>query len=386
MADPIITKIELQTYECERENLGTDYNGFNIVYEPGNRIKSQGNVLRIETDQGIVGEYAGGRAAEFSTIPIFAHFLIGRSALQRELIYTEVKRALRQVARIGLAPIDIALWDIAGKLYDQPVYKLLGGYKESVPCYASTYHGDHQPDGLSTPEAFADFAEQCLEMGYPAFKIHGWGRAPVSQEVANVHAVGKRVGDKMDLMLDPACELTTFGDAVKVGWACDENRFFWYEDPYRDGGISQFAHRKLRQLITTPILQTEHVRSLEPHIDFALADATDYVRGDVGYDGITGVIKLAYACEALGIDLEFHGPGPAQRQCMAAIRNTNYYEMGLLHPKAPASHEPELYLDYRDELDAIDANGHVPIPQGPGLGVEINWDWVERNRVSVVEW
>ncbi len=386
MADPIITKIELHTYTFERENLGTDYNGFNIVYEPGNRIKHQGNVLRVETDQGITGEFAGGRDAEFSTIPIFAHFLIGRSALQRELIYTEVKRALRQVARIGLAPIDIALWDIAGKLYDQPIYKLLGGYKESVPCYASTYHGDHQPDGLSSPEAFADFAEQCLEMGYPAFKIHGWGRAPVSQEVANVHAVGKRVGDKMDLMLDPACELITFGDAVKVGWACDENRFFWYEDPYRDGGISQFAHRKLRQLITTPILQTEHVRSLEPHIDFALADATDYVRGDVGYDGITGVIKLAYACEALGIDLEFHGPGPAQRQCMAAIRNTNYYEMGLLHPKAPPSHEPELYLDYRDELDAIDAEGHVPIPQGPGLGVEINWDWVERNRVSVVEW
>ena len=386
MADPIITKIEVHTYESERENLGTDYNGFNIVYEPGNRIKQQGNVLRVETDQGIVGEYAGGRAAEFSTIPLFAHFLIGRSALQRELIYTEVKRALRQVARIGLAPIDIALWDIAGKLYDQPIYKLLGGYKSSVPCYASTYHGDHQPDGLSTPEAFADFAEQCLELGYPAFKIHGWGRAPVSQEVANVHAVGKRVGDKMDLMLDPACELMTFGDAVKVGWACDENRFFWYEDPYRDGGISQFAHRKLRQLIRTPILQTEHVRSLEPHIDFALADATDYVRGDVGYDGITGVIKLAYACEALGIDLEFHGPGPAQRQCMAAIRNTNYYEMGLLHPKAPASHDAELYLDYRDELEGIDANGHVPIPQRPGLGVAINWDWVERNRVSVVEY
>ncbi|MCY3900976.1 MAG: hypothetical protein OXF86_20540 [Caldilineaceae bacterium] len=386
MADPIITKIEIHTYESERVNLGKDYNGFNLVYEPGSRIKPQGSILRIETDQGIVGEYAGGSGAEYSTLPTFIHFLIGRSALQRELIYTEVRRALRQVARIGFAPVDIALWDIAGKLYDQPVYKLLGGYKDSIPCYASTYHGDHQPDGLSTPEAFADFAEHCLELGYPAFKIHGWGRAPVSQEVANVHAVGKRVGDKMDLMLDPACELMTFGDAVKVGWACDENRFFWYEDPYRDGGISQFAHRKLRQLITTPILQTEHVRSLEPHIDFALADATDYVRGDVGYDGITGVIKLAHACEALGIDLEFHGPGPAQRQCMAAIRNTNYYEMGLLHPKAPASHEPNLYVDYVDDLEAIDANGHVSIPQGPGLGVDINWDWVERNRVSVVEY
>ena len=386
MADPIITKIEIHTYESERVNLGKDYHGFNLVYEPGSRIKTQSSILRIETDQGIVGEYAGGSGAEYSTLPTFIHFLIGRSALQRELIYTEVRRALRQVARIGFAPVDIALWDIAGKLYDQPVYKLLGGYKDSIPCYASTYHGDHQPDGLSTPDAFADFAEHCLDLGYPAFKIHGWGRAPVSQEVANVHAVGKRVGDKMDLMLDPACELMTFGDAVKVGWACDENRFFWYEDPYRDGGISQFAHRKLRQLINTPILQTEHVRSLEPHIDFAIADATDYVRGDVGYDGITGVIKLAHACEALGIDLEFHGPGPAQRQCMAAIRNTNYYEMGLLHPKAPASHEPNLYVDYVDDLEAIDANGHVSIPQGPGLGVDINWDWVERNRVSVVEY
>jgi L-alanine-DL-glutamate epimerase-like enolase superfamily enzyme len=107
------------------------------------------------------------------------------------------------------------------------------------------------------------------------------------------------------------------------------------------------------------------------------------VRGDVGYDGITGVMKLAHACEALGLDIEFHGPGPAQRHCMAAIRNTNYYEMGLLHPKAPASHDPNLYLgDYRDELDAVDENGHVPVPQGPGLGVPINWEWVLRNRTG----
>ena len=60
-----------------------------------------------------------------------------------------------------------------------------------MPCYASTYHGDEQPDGLSSPEAYADFAEQCLEMGYPAFKIHGWGARRSSQEIANVHAVGQ---------------------------------------------------------------------------------------------------------------------------------------------------------------------------------------------------
>jgi len=384
MSDPKITRLEIHEYQWQLPNMGKDYNGFNLVYEPGSTITNTGRILKLFTDAGIVGEVAGGSPAEYSTIPQFWHFLKGHSALERERINSEVRRALRQVARIGIAPIDIALWDIAGKLYNQPIYKLLGGHKETLPCYASTYHGDYQPDGLSSPEAFADFADQCLDLGYPAFKIHGWGNAPISQEIANVHAVGKRVGGKMDLMLDPACEYQTFGDTVKVGWACDEQNFFWYEDPFRDGGISQFAHRKLRQIIKTPLLQTEHVRSLEPHMDFVLADATDYVRGDVGYDGITGVMKLAHACESIGMDLEFHGPGPAQRQCMAAIRNTNYYEMGLLHPKAPASHDPNLFLDYADELDSVDSNGCIPVPQGPGLGVAINWEWVERNRTNII--
>ncbi len=384
MADPKITKIEVHQYEFTLDGLGTDYNGFNLVYEPGSKITRKGHIIRIFSDVGVVGEYAGGSATEYSSLPIFAGYLMGKSALERERIYTDVKRALRQVARIGMAPVDIALWDLAGKLYDAPVHKLLGGYKESLPCYASTYHGDHA-GGLDSPEAYADFALQCKEMGYPAFKIHGWGQAPIAQEIATVLAVREKVGDVMDLMLDPACEYITFGDTVKVGWACDEAKFFWYEDPYRDGGISQFAHRKLRQLIRTPLLMTEHVRSLEPHIDFAIADATDYVRGDVGYDGITGVMKLAHACEALGIDIEFHGPGPAQRQCMAAIRNTNYYEMGLVHPNAQASNDIPLYKDgYRDALDAIDEKGHVPVPQGPGLGVEIDWDWVAARRTGVV--
>jgi L-alanine-DL-glutamate epimerase-like enolase superfamily enzyme len=386
MAEPIITKIELHEYEFTLSELGRDYNGFNLVYAPGSAVSGKGHVLRILTDVGVVGEYAGGGAAEYSTLPGFVHYLIGKNALERERIYSDVRRSLRQVARIGIAPVDIALWDLAGKYYNAPVYRLLGGYKERLPCYASTYHGDTEPDGLSSPEAYADFALQCRELGYPAFKVHGWGRAPIAQEIATVRAVRERVGDGMDLMLDPACEYTTFGDALKVGWACDEARFFWYEDPYRDGGTSQFAHRKLRQLIRTPLLMTEHVRSLEPHIDFALAEATDFVRGDVGYDGITGVMKLAHACEALGIDIEFHGPGPAQRQCMAAVRNTNYYEMGLVHPKAPPSHPPNLYADnYEDTLDAIDGEGNVPVPQGPGLGVPINWEWVSRNRTGLRE-
>ena len=387
MSDLTISKITLTKYSFVKKDLGTDYNGFNLIYEPGATLEAGGYVLTIETAGGLKGEFVGGQEADYSQLPKLAKYLLGRNALERERFYSDISRALRQVARIGLAPLDCALWDLAGKAHEVPLYRLLGGFKANVPCYASTYHGDEQRNGLNSPEAYAEFAIQCREMGYPAFKIHGWGQAPISREVANVEKVAESVGDSMDLMLDPACEFHTFADVLKVGRACDRNDYFWYEDPGRDGGISQFMHRKLRQLITTPLLMTEHVRTLQPHIDFALADATDYIRGDIGYDGITGVMKLAHACEAIGLDIEFHGPGPAARHCMAAIRNTNYYEMGLVHPQAPSSGASPIYLDgYADTLTSIDAEGCVPVPQGNGLGVTLNWEWIRSQQTDYVEY
>ena len=388
MAEPKITKIQVHYFESELPDVGLDPTQLNPVYVPGGKFKRKSAAIRIFTDVGLIGEYASRHTLEFAALPMIAHYLIGSNPLQRERIYSDLKRALRQVARIGIAPVDNALWDLAGRFYDAPIHQLLGGYKQSLPCYASTYHGDTH-GGLSRPEDYAEFAQRCAEMGYPGFKIHGWGRGvvPISQEVATVRAVGRQIGDKMDLMLDPACEYTTFAEAVKVGRACDEHNFFWYEDPFRDGTISQFAHRKLRQLIRTPLLITEHVRSLEPHVDFALAEGTDFVRGDARHDGITGVMKLAHACEALGLDIELHGAGPDHRQCMAAIRNTNYYEMTLVHPKAPSLDDVPLYKDgYRDALDAVDEHGCVPVPQGPGLGVEIDWDWLAAHRTGLVEY
>jgi len=117
-------------------------------------------------------------------------------------------------------------------------------------------------------------------MGYQGFKIHDWGGDWTDPEetAAVVREVGRRVGDEMDLMLDPACNPATFADALKIGKACDEADFLWYEDPYRDGGVSQHSHRKLREMLETPILQTEHVRGLEPHTDFVATESTDFVR------------------------------------------------------------------------------------------------------------
>ena len=384
---PIVTKIETTQFRFDVPDVAVHPVGGQLTYTPGAKVERTSRVLRVFTDQGIVGEYVGGSESEHAAIPQFASWLIGRNALAREAFYNRAKHILKQTARMGLSQVDVALWDIAGKYYDAPVYELLGEYRKDLPCYASTTIGDDSPDGLGSPEAYADFAQQCLEMGYPAFKIHTWREAPFSQHIAMIRAVGERVGGKMDLMIDPACTFKTWGEALKAGKVCDEYGFFWFEDPYLDGGVSAFGHRKLRHYMKTPMLQTENIRGLEQHVDFIVADGTDFVRYDIDYDGgVTGCMKLAHATEGFGLDAEPHGPGPASRHTMAAMRNCNYYEMGLVHPKIPTA-TPPVYLDgYSDQLDSIDQNGCVQVPEGPGLGVALDWDFIESQKVARAVW
>ena len=78
--------------------------------------------------------------------------------------------------------------------------------------------------------------------------------------------------------------------------------------------------------------------------------------------------------------------GLAHRHCIAATRNTNYYELGLLNPKIPVTKPPIYPPQFTDELENIDKNGHVAVPQGPGLGVEPDWDFIKRHQVGVVEY
>jgi L-alanine-DL-glutamate epimerase-like enolase superfamily enzyme len=355
-----LTIVGIEVHEFEREIQGMRNHAGSPIYDPGYVWRSKAYAVRILTRGGTV------LPVETAPIRMVASLVLGQNALEHERIYNDTKRILRHVSRMGLAHIDNALWDLAGKYYSAPIFQLLGGYRERLPVYASTTRGDFS-GGLDTPEAYADFAQQCLEMGHRGYKIHPWWGEPISREVELIHAVGRRVGGKVDIMIDPGCVYKTFGDALKVGRACDEENFFWLEDPFLDGGVSQFAHRKLRQLVKTPLLQAEHIRGLEPRIDFLLAGGTDFVRGDVRIDGITCTMKLAHAAEALGVDVEMHLGGPETRHCMASMRNCNYLEWGLVNPKLPRDPDSFYRDGYADGLlDGIDPDGCVAVPKGPG--------------------
>lgn len=383
MSELRIERIEVHEFTFDMKDMAKDSTGFNLVYKKGGKQRGYRYAMKVHTNEGVTGEYVGGCSPTFAEFNMFAAQLIGRNPLERESIYNDAKRALRKYDKMGMGPIDVALWDLAGKHYGASVSELLGGWKTRLPCYASTYHGDRN-GGLDSPAAYAEFALECKKMGYPGFKIHGWGDYRIAEEVETILAVRAKVGDDMDLMVDPACEPNTFLDALKIGRACDEANFLWLEDPYKDTGISQHAHRKLRQKIRTPILVTEHVRGLEQHVDFIAAEGTDLVRVDPEYDGgITGAMKIAHAAEGFGLDVEIHAPGPAHRHVMSAIRNTNYYEMALVHPHTRENgHAPVYTCGYEDALDAIDDDGCVPVPRGPGLGVSYDWDFIMANRAG----
>ena len=95
--------------------------------------------------------------------------------------------------------------------------------------------------------------------------------------------------------------------------------------------------------------------------------------------GITGSYKAAITAETLGFDVEVHSCGPAMRQLMGALSKSNYYELNLVHPKAPNPWQLPIYADdYSDELDCINSDGTVDIPTSPGLGVKYNWDKINK--------
>jgi L-alanine-DL-glutamate epimerase-like enolase superfamily enzyme len=387
-----IARVDLTRFKFELKGLGLPAHGAagvgNLVAKKGGSLSFQRWAIRIETSDGARGEYVthwGGTLASFAEAAMLSPHLLGRDPDRREEIWQELRREIRAYDHMGHGPIDIALWDLQGKRLNTSVARLLGGFRTRLPTYASTYHGQDEPGALDSPQAFAEYAAACKVQGFAGFKIHGWHNGEPKREIATLLAVRAAVGDDYPLMYDPGSELRTWADALRVGQACDEANYFWYEDPYRDTGGAIEGHKRLRERLKTPLLVCEHVRGVEAKAAFILAGGGDIIHGDPEYDmGITGALKIGHFCQALGLDIQYHACGPAHRAIIAATPNTHFYEMALIGPDMPNAVAPVYDATYSDQQESIGKDGCVPVPDGPGLGVTYDWEFIERNAIETL--
>ncbi len=338
--------------------------------------QSQLGLLTIATDEGVRGHAFLGSAMNSAAhdgavlIAKLKPILIGADPLDRERLYDHIDHRRRYVPFRGIGAVDIALWDIAGKVANLPIHRLLGTYRHSVPAYASSAV-------LASGEAYAEDAVKFREDRWAAYKIHP--PAEWQQDIEVCHAVRRAVGDDFRVMLDATWSYS-YEHALRVGRAIEELGFYWYEDPLADDDIYNCI--KLREKLDIPLMATEYSPGgFTAYAPWILNRATDYLRGDVAVKGgITAVVKTAHLAEAFGMNYEVHHGGNslnnwANLHAVCAIKNTQFFEVLLPH----GAHKYGLVED----LD-IDRDGHVHAPDKPGLGAEIDFDLIEKKKIAVL--
>ncbi|MBV8393184.1 MAG: mandelate racemase [Alphaproteobacteria bacterium] len=332
-------------------------------------------LLTLSTDQGLQGHAFLGSASNPATtdgqglITHLKQFLMGRDPMLREAIVADLWRKQRHAGVRAIGAADVALWDLVGKAVGQPVHRLLGTYRTSVPAYASSAV-------LSSPEAYAEEAQEYKKNGWAAYKIHPpteW-----QKDIKVCEAVRKAVGD-YTIMLDSTWSYD-YPAAVRVGQAAQDLGFFWYEDPLHDQDVYNYV--KLKNALSIPIMATEYpIAGLESYQPWIMNQATDYLRGDVAVKGgITTLVKTAHLAEAFRMNYEVHHGGNslnnlANLHVIAAIRNTTFFEVLL----------PDAAQKYGMEEDiVVSRDGMVQVPNDPGVGGKIDFKLIERKKIAVL--
>ena len=333
-------------------------------------------LLRIHTDQGLEGHAFLGSATNPASmdgpqlIRSLKPLLLGQNPLERERLHQAMRLQSRNVSYRTIGAVDVALWDLAGKIAGLPIHALIGTCRSSIPAYASS-------QVLPDAAAYVEQAQAFKAEGWQAYKIHP-PRDP-DTDIAVCAAVRKAVGDDYRLMLDSTWSYS-YPDALRVGRAIEEMGFHWYEDPLADEDI--YGYVKLRQKLDIPILATEYpAGGLDTYPIWITERATDYLRGDIpNKGGLTTMLKTAHLAEAFGMTYEIHHSGNSLNNlgnlhlCMS-IRNTTMFEVLLPH----GAHK----YGMARELE-IDRDGMLHAPTGPGLGAEIDVALITRQTEAVL--
>lgn len=313
--------------------------------------------------------------------------LVGGDAMRREQLWHALEHWQRgsagQLTDRALAAVDCALFDLIGRTLQQPVWKLLGGCRDRVPAYGSTMCGDELEGGLSTPEEYAAFALQLVDKGYRAIKLHTW-MPPVRfapdpvMDIKACTAVRRAVGPDIALMLDGYHAYSRM-DALRIGRALEELDFTWFEEMMNEQSMASYVW--LAGQLRVPLIGPETLSGKHhSRADWVMAGACDILRAGVtGCGGIGPTMKVAHLAESFGMPCEVHGNGAANLAVCGAIGNSRWYERGLLHPFLDYDEAPD-YL--HQAIDPMDAEGFVAMPGGPGLGEQIDHDYIARHTVA----
>jgi len=341
----------------------------------GGEIKM--GLVTIHTDEGVEGHSFLGSARQGADVfaeplmDLLKPVVVGRNPLDIGALWADMWRLNRAVSPRAIGAVDVALWDLAGKVAGLPIHRLLGSCKEQVPAYASSAW-------LPTPQAYADEALHFRSLGWTAYKIRPHGSPKEDVEICR--AVREAVGDDAVLMLD-AMWAYNYEEALRVGRAIEELDYFWYEDPLAEEDV--YGYVKLHSKLDIPLLATEYAPGgLYGMAQWVLQGATDILRGDVAVTGgITPLIKVAHMADAFHMKCEIHHGGNslnnvANLHVTMAINNCDYFEVF----PANGANKYGLVADIE-----VDEQGLVHAPEKPGLGYEVDWELVERERIQVLK-
>lgn len=358
-------------------------------------VEAVQTLTKIITDEGAEGYYFGGHGhgdADGLTFDERAALcgrlkglLLGHDPFDREKFWHWLWVA--NLPENLISVIDMALWDLQARYFEAPLYKLLGGCRDKVKAYASTY------PNMGTPAEYAQHALGCKAQGYTHYKIHPYyfwdpvtkqsdpGRpSHIVQDIEVCHAVREAVGDDMVLSFDPWGTYRTYEEAYRVGRELEKLNFYWYEHPMPEYRVA--SYEKLCQELTIPILSPEIAAgSVYTRADWIRRGASDMTRMDVLRGGVTGLKKMAAVAEAFGVKCEVHMSGFANLQILGSTSEDvcEYYERGLLAPGIDYETPPPYLLALGDPMDAA---GFVHLPQTPGMGYQINWEYIDAHRLA----
>ena len=340
-------------------------------------------LVKVHTDEGLVG--IGQAHGNVETLPpvrtaldrVIKPHLLGQDPFFVEGIWDRVYRSTFMNGRKGvmisaLSAADIALWDLMGKATGQPIYRLLGACRDRVMGYAT---GGFYEEG-KTPADLGDEMAGYAARGFKAAKMK-FAALPLKQDLQRARAAREAVGDEMLLMVDANRAYDVKG-AIKAARGLEELDYSWLEEPISPDDVAGSA--AVVAATSIPIAGYETESTAFGFRDLILRRAVDIVQPDlVWHGGFTECRKITSLAATFGMKATVH----AWSSALALVAGLHL-----------AGSCPNIWMVEMDQVENplisemltqridIDPDGYATIPTGPGLGVELNEDFVQRHRVD----